>query len=310
MRETRSQRYLSFNFIKHKLKLIMKLGILKCYGIKHGFFFTSYFNTIHKAKRFGLPVKKLNELNVFEIKSARGSDLFAYLLQLRFPQIPKFYVEFGALDGLTDSQSYLLEKIGWSGILAEPNPNLFKGLATLRGQGMGGGSTVISDRLVWIESESKLTFRITQDPGYSTIKNFALKDRHSALRATDYTEIDVLTISLEDLLKKSEAPNVICYLAIDTEGSEYRILSSFNFNSYKIIFLTVEHNNTPEREKILRLLEKNSYRRIMFEYDSGEDSFIDLNLLPMMKQKTPIALILPRLTNAIQKISRAFRTFF
>ena len=45
----------------------------------------------------------------------------------------------------------------------------------------------------------------------------------------------IKTISLEDLLLKYNAPVVIDYLSMDTEGSEYEILSAFNFDKYKII---------------------------------------------------------------------------
>ena len=40
----------------------------------------------------------------------------------------------------------------------------------------------------------------------------------------------VKTISLEDLLVKYNAPNIIDYLSIDTEGSEYEILSKLDLS--------------------------------------------------------------------------------
>jgi len=52
----------------------------------------------------------------------------------------------------------------------------------------------------------------------------------------------VKTISLEDLLGKYDAPSVIDYLSIDIEGSEFEILSSFNFEKYKFKIITGENN--------------------------------------------------------------------
>ena len=45
------------------------------------------------------------------------------------------------------------------------------------------------------------------------------------------------SISLEDLLEKYNAPYVIDFLSIDTEGSEFEILNGFNFKKYKIKFM-------------------------------------------------------------------------
>ena len=49
---------------------------------------------------------------------------------------------------------------------------------------------------------------------------------------------------------------------IDTEGSEYEILSSFDFNKYKPLVFTVEHNFTDMEIKIDKLMKKNGYNRI------------------------------------------------
>jgi hypothetical protein len=54
---------------------------------------------------------------------------------------------------------------------------------------------------------------------------------------------------------------MIDYLSIDTEGSEYEILSHFDFEKYHFKIITCEHNFTPARERIFSLLTKNGYAR-------------------------------------------------
>ena len=71
----------------------------------------------------------------------------------------------------------------------------------------------------------------------------------------------VNTISLVDLLKKYNAPKVIDYLSIDTEGSEFQILSQFDFDAYQFRVITCEHNFTKSREKIYDLLTSKGYVR-------------------------------------------------
>jgi hypothetical protein len=60
----------------------------------------------------------------------------------------------------------------------------------------------------------------------------------------------VKTISLNDLLKSFDAPTVIDYLSIDTEGSEFLILSNLDFSKWKFHIITVEHNFTSQRKLI------------------------------------------------------------
>ena len=76
------------------------------------------------------------------------------------------------------------------------------------------------------------------------------------------------------MLKKHNAPKKIDYLSIDTEGSEFEILNSFNFNEYDIKVITCEHNYTSMREKIYSLLSKNGYERKYSEFSMFDDWYV------------------------------------
>jgi hypothetical protein len=69
----------------------------------------------------------------------------------------------------------------------------------------------------------------------------------------------VTTVSLDEFLRKHNAPRTIDYLSIDTEGSEYEILKSFPFDQWEIRLITVEHNFTPIRASIRELLTAKGY---------------------------------------------------
>jgi len=75
-------------------------------------------------------------------------------------------------------------------------------------------------------------------------------------------------------LKKHQAPKEIDYLSIDTEDSEYDILTNFHFSEYKIKVITVEHNFTAMREKIYDLLTRNGYERKYENLSRWDDWYI------------------------------------
>ena len=63
--------------------------------------------------------------------------------------------------------------------------------------------------------------------------------------------IAVETISLNDVIKEYFNNTSPSYISIDTEGSEYKILKSFNFNNYRPKVFTIEHNFTELQNKIM-----------------------------------------------------------
>jgi hypothetical protein len=84
----------------------------------------------------------------------------------------------------------------------------------------------------------------------------------------------VETVSLENLLKDHDAPRHIDFLSIDTEGSEFEILGSFDFNSYRFGVICVEHNYSDTREKIHSLLLANGYRQVHEDLSDFDDWYV------------------------------------
>ena len=174
-----------------------------------------------------------------------------------------FFVEFGACDGIELSNTHLLEKkFNWSGILAEPARSWLGDLTKNR-------DCIVVNKCVWKESNKEILFNEVGE--LSTISKFRNKDMHADLRTT-YKEYPVNTISLNDLLIQNHAPSFIDYLSIDTEGSEFDILSAVDFHKFSFGIITVEHNFSVNREKIYRLLTENGYKR-EFEVISNFDDW-------------------------------------
>ena len=88
-------------------------------------------------------------------------------------------------------------------------------------------------------------------------------------------QYEVLSISLNDLLDDHDAPGHIDYLSIDTEGSEYEILRSFDFAPRTIGVITVEHNYDHERRKRIHgLLSAQGFRRVLEHASAFDDWYI------------------------------------
>lgn len=179
-----------------------------------------------------------------------------------------FFVEFGACDGVTLSNTLLLERdYGWTGILAEPDPHWSAGLKSNR-------HCRISEKCIAPESGHSIPFlHISAMPELSRISDIVPDDIHERNGNRGQTkQIHVETLSLLDLLRENDAPQTIDYLSIDTEGSEYEILKAFNFDAYRFRLISIEHaGETVKREAIRLLLEANGYTRWRAELTRWDD---------------------------------------
>ena len=174
----------------------------------------------------------------------------------------KTFLEFGATDGFNLSNSYLLENsLNWKGVLSEPSPQWHDALMKNR------KNTKIITKCIWKKSREKLSFFMSDVGELSTLNDFIENDKASIpgnteLRKKSGKTISVETISLNDVVK--EYFNNICpsYISIDTEGSEYEILKSFDLDSYRPKLFTIEHNFTQNERKIDEHLITHGYVRI------------------------------------------------
>lgn len=187
------------------------------------------------------------------------------LAQLNF-KTDGYFVEFGAANGVELSNTYLLEKtFGWSGILAEPSKSFHQNILDNR-------NCHIKKKCVWKNSGASLSFRECEIGELSTLSQFKKDDLHHDFRTVS-KEYIVETISLNDLLSKYDAPKIIDYLSIDTEGSEFEILNAFNFEKNCFRVITCEHNFST-REKIYNLLSSKGYRRVFENLSKCDDWYV------------------------------------
>lgn len=198
-------------------------------------------------------------------KSQLGQDILA--LSVSGLDKPGFFVEFGASDGVALSNSHMLEKhFGWTGVLCEPSTAWHEALKQNRG-------CIIDTRCVYSVSGEKISFSENYLGELSAITDYAEPNASGILKRTT-SSYEVETISLLDLLKEHNAPKLIDFLSIDTEGSEFEILKDFNFQSFRFGAICVEHNFADTREKINELLLANGYVQVHPDLSDFDDWYV------------------------------------
>jgi FkbM family methyltransferase len=165
-----------------------------------------------------------------------------------------FFIEIGASNGITFSNTYLLEKkYDWKGICVEPIPKQFEQLCKNREK------SLCYKEAVYNETNKQIVFDIANNSDMLSGISSNI-DCHTKAVNANKTQIMVTTITLNDLLEKSNAPHYIDYLSLDTEGSELEILKSVDFQQYTFGLIDVEHNYVePRRTQIRDLLLSNGY---------------------------------------------------
>ncbi len=198
-------------------------------------------------------------------------DLFV-LFQLRLRK-GGFFVEFGATNGVSLSNTLLLERnFGWRGILAEPGRRWHQKLRDNR-------TCMIDTRCVWSRTGGEIEFLDAQYGELSTVKGFEDRDFNRADRVRNMI-YPVETVSLNDLLSRHNAPMDIDYISIDTEGTELEILNAFDFTSRRVKIFTVEHNFVvADRENIRHLMERNGFTRMFEGFSKWDDWYINPEFL-------------------------------
>lgn len=179
------------------------------------------------------------------------------------------FVDIGANDGITFSNTYVLETMGWGGVAIEPIPSVYKKLVNNR------RCVTVNGCIAPMAGKSQ--FRAVS--GYSEMLSGLVQEydpRH--LKRIDdeiqshgggYEDIEVECYNLNDLLENNGI-NQVDYLSIDIEGAELNILNSIDFNRINIAVIGVENNYKDYR--MPRFFAKNDFK---FHSIVGDEFYIN-----------------------------------
>ena len=96
--------------------------------------------------------------------------------------------------------------------------------------------------------------------------------------------VEVETVSINEVMETNFNGNSPSYVSIDTEGSEYEILNSLDFEKYRPVVFTIEHNFTNLQNKIDALMISKGYTRVFRELTSFDSWYVLNNAIPTQNE--------------------------
>jgi FkbM family methyltransferase len=185
-------------------------------------------------------------LGLVEFPSQIGQD--RWVSQSVFPDVRDgYFLDVGSADGFVDSNTWALERSGWTGVCVDPFP-----------KNMQGRKCQMLTEVVGSVAGQKVTFLQAGNIGGVADHLGRWKGEAAAAKP-----VELVTVTLDDILRRVNAPHLIHYLSLDIEGAELDALRGFPFDRHSIGAMTIEHNyEEPKRSAIEQLLRERGYERV------------------------------------------------
>ena len=190
----------------------------------------------------------------------------AWVSRVVFPGVEDgYYIDVGSADGVVQSNTKILDDMGWQGICVDPFPT-----------GMETRTAKMFEEVVDSEGGREIEFRTSGYIGGIDAYIDHTKDWEEQQEA----ELLVLkTTTLDDILSRADAPKYIHYMSLDIEGAELEALKGMSFSDYKVGAMTIEHNwEEPKRTQVKEFLEQNGYQRVLSRH--RDDYYLHRDLIP------------------------------
>ena len=173
-----------------------------------------------------------------------------------------YFVELGANDGISQSNSYYFEKYReWKGILIEPIPhNYLKCLKNRSKRTQVFCNACVSfdykEKFVEIIYSDLMSTSLGLETDIGNAENQTLIGKQFLKQDEDNFNFGAVANQLNNILLKANAPKQIDFLSLDVMGAEIEVLKGINHNEYRFKFICIESKNI---QKITNYLLINNY---------------------------------------------------
>ena len=171
-----------------------------------------------------------------------------------FNKIEGCCVEVGGFDGITGSNSFFFEQLGWSCLVVEPMPEFCKKIKEVRSCEVE--EVAASDKIGEVDFYVAL--------GVETLSTMEVDEGHFAriksLSQHGLEKITVKTARLDDILCKYGI-TAVDFLTIDVEGHELSVLGGMSFEKIIPRIIIIEDNTHGLDYKLSYFMKSKSYIR-------------------------------------------------
>jgi FkbM family methyltransferase len=202
------------------------------------------FNKVGEAASFGL----------------RGLD---HKVIARIDTSPNYYVELGANDGRTHSNTLALELFyGWEGLLIEPIDSTFQKLKRNRSKRRNYllRSACVSasypDPTVDVVYGNLMSIAVGLDSDIPDPYSHASAPRKDAVPGEPLRSETVPAITMSKALETAGAPTEIGLLSLDVEGAELEVLRGIDFNKFHFSWMVIESRDV---KRVASFIERFGY---------------------------------------------------
>ena len=168
-----------------------------------------------------------------------------------------YYVELGANDGLTQSNSFYFEKKKkWNGVLIEPSPNNYLKCRDNR----DSSNKFFCNACVSFDYEEEyvemvyanlMTIPMSLKKDIDIESEFLNRSLKYLKKNEDHFTFGAKAKTLTEILILADSPKIMDFLSLDVEGSEIEVLKGFDFSLYSFRFLLIESRSIEDLKSFL-----------------------------------------------------------
>lgn len=194
-------------------------------------------------------------------------DLIALEFFRFHPVTHKIFLDVGAFDGISFSNTRLLFEQGWNGVCMEPVLKNYQKLESLYRD-----TNVITIRAAAADYEGEMVLNVATVPWAEDWGSDVSSPSDDALeRWPEYIwekeSVPVMTVNT--ILKKNDMLHVD-FVSIDVEGHEKAVLRGFDLQMYSPDLLVVEYSSRKGRMELIHYMKQHGYSLWV---DNGQDIF-------------------------------------